>query len=120
MPFYVYLLESRKTKSTYVGFTTNPHRRLRQHNREVKGGAGETRDDRPWFMILKVTGFKTNKEALKFEWMFQHPGTCARSRAAMKDAGLTEKDTSLKNKKRQLRVLLKLPNHKHLFIIKNC
>ena len=36
--FYVYLLLSTKG-TTYVGATVNLARRLRQHNRELKGGA---------------------------------------------------------------------------------
>jgi predicted GIY-YIG superfamily endonuclease len=37
---YVYLLQS--NKKTYIGATVNLQRRLRQHNREIKGGAKYT------------------------------------------------------------------------------
>ena len=44
-PFFVYLLESlndRKRGATYIGFTTTPPKRLRQHNGEVRGGPGRS------------------------------------------------------------------------------
>jgi hypothetical protein len=40
--FYVYLLESSCKHATYVGATTDPDRRLRQHNKELAGGAVAT------------------------------------------------------------------------------
>ena len=39
--FYVYLLKSTKG-TTYVGATVNLERRLRQHNKELVGGAKAT------------------------------------------------------------------------------
>ena len=40
--FFVYLLVS-STGATYVGATVDLNRRLRQHNKEIKGGAHATR-----------------------------------------------------------------------------
>ena len=41
MSSYVYLLES-TNHATYVGATVDLNRRLRQHNKEIKGGAHAT------------------------------------------------------------------------------
>ena len=73
--FFVYLLESSCKKATYVGATVNLVRRLRQHNKELAGGAhatgarvarGET-----WRRACHVTGFPTWQAALQFEWRFK-------------------------------------------------
>ena len=73
-PFFVYLLESTRG-TTYVGATVNLDRRLRQHNKEISGGAhatgarvarGET-----WRRACHVTGFPTWQAALQFEWRWK-------------------------------------------------
>lgn len=72
--FFVYLLEA-TNKSTYVGATVDLDRRLRQHNKEIKGGAvatgikvakGET-----WRRHCYVSGFPTWQAALQFEWRWK-------------------------------------------------
>ena len=74
MSFFVYLLESTKG-NTYVGATVDVDRRLRQHNKEIKGGAhatgmkvdaGET-----WRRVCYVKGFPDWPAALQFEWRFK-------------------------------------------------
>jgi predicted GIY-YIG superfamily endonuclease len=71
---YVYLLES-TNGSTYVGSTVNLDRRLRQHNKELKGGArmtsikvmkGET-----WRRHCHVEGFPDWQSCLQFEWRWK-------------------------------------------------
>jgi len=71
-----YLLCSLSVKGkgrTYVGFTVNPRRRIRQHNGELTMGACSTRAFRPWDMVLVVYGFSNQGRALAFEWAWQHP-----------------------------------------------
>lgn len=74
MSFYVYLLLS-SDNSTYVGATVDLDRRLRQHNKEIKGGAfitsskvlkGET-----WIRVAHVEGFPDWQSALQFEWRWK-------------------------------------------------
>tara|TARA_B100000795_G_scaffold70336_1_gene49245 strand:+ start:75 stop:1109 length:1035 start_codon:yes stop_codon:yes gene_type:complete len=76
--YHTYLLHSANPSnplSTYIGFTTHPKRRLRQHNGEIKGGAYRThRRGRPWSMVAVVAGFPNKVLALQFEWAWQHPG----------------------------------------------
>jgi structure-specific endonuclease subunit SLX1 len=70
MNFACYCLVSSKGK-TYVGFTVNVDRRLRQHNGELCGGAKATRGDH-WTRVCAVTGFPTQQAALQFEWKWKH------------------------------------------------
>ena len=70
---YVYLLHSLENPTKfYIGFTTNPVRRLRQHNGLIKGGAEYTKKHRPWIMIRLISGFLNKTHALQFEWAWQH------------------------------------------------
>jgi len=71
---YVYLLVS-SDNATYVGATVDLDRRLRQHNKEIKGGAhatgakvgkGET-----WTRACHVAGFPDWQAALQFEWRWK-------------------------------------------------
>ncbi len=70
MSFNCYCLSNQEGK-TYVGFTTDVEKRLRQHNGEIKGGAKATKGYQ-WVRILVVTGFPTQKSALQFEWKWKY------------------------------------------------
>lgn len=62
----VYLLSNKKR--TYIGCTTDPARRLRQHNREIVGGSRSTRSGAPnWKLVLHVEGFANRAEAMRWE-----------------------------------------------------
>jgi len=69
MSFACYCLCSDEGR-TYVGFTVNLDRRLRQHNQELTGGARATHG-RHWKRICSVVGFPTKQSALQFEWKWK-------------------------------------------------
>lgn len=71
---FVYLLEC-TDHSTYVGATVDVNRRLRQHNKEIKGGAHATgakvAAGKSWARICYVSGFPDWSAALQFEWRWK-------------------------------------------------
>ena len=71
---FVYLLVS-SDGATYVGATMNLDRRLRQHNKEIKGGAHATGSrvarGETWCRHCYVSGFPTWSAALQFEWRWK-------------------------------------------------
>lgn len=73
--FYVYLLES-TDNSTYIGATVDLDHRLRQHNKEIKGGAVATSkkvtQGQTWERVCHVENFPTWKAALQFEWAWKY------------------------------------------------
>lgn len=74
--YYCYLIKSQQTptsKATYIGFSTHPLHRLRQHNGEIVSGARKTSKFRPWVHIAIISGFPNKIIALQFEWQWQHP-----------------------------------------------
>lgn len=50
--WYVYMLRC-ADNTLYTGVTTDPERRLREHNGEVKGGARYTRTRQPVTMVWR-------------------------------------------------------------------
>ena len=71
---YVYLLVS-TNGNTYVGATVDLERRLRQHNKEIKGGAHATgikvAQGETWTRAAHVSGFPDWQAALQFEWRWK-------------------------------------------------
>ena len=73
---YVYLLLATPLRqATYVGATVDLDRRLRQHNKEIKGGATATgirvaKGD-TWIRAAHVAGFPDWQAALQFEWRWK-------------------------------------------------
>lgn len=72
---YVYLLVS-TNGNTYVGATVDLERRLRQHNKEIKGGAHATgikvSQGENWNRAAHVSGFPDWQATLQFEWRWKH------------------------------------------------
>ena len=81
MNYACYCLLSEKG-TTYVGFSTNVDRRLRQHNRELSGGAKATHGH-TWKRICTVAGFPTQQSALQFEWKWKHLSRKAKGTTAV-------------------------------------
>ena len=72
---FVYLLQS-SDGATYVGATMNLERRLRQHNKELVGGARATsrkvKKGQVWTRVCYVEGFPDWVSALQFEWAWKY------------------------------------------------
>lgn len=70
--YYVYILESSDCKATYVGATVDLNHRLRQHNKELAGGAHATSvkvaQGCSWNRVCFIQGFPDWPAALQFEW----------------------------------------------------
>jgi structure-specific endonuclease subunit SLX1 len=94
--YWCYIIQNTDEKyknHTYVGYTVDPAHRLRQHNREIKGGAKATNKGLWKFMAL-ITGFKTSQNALSCEWKLKHPD--GKRRKATKYNGIDGRILSLK------------------------
>jgi len=71
---FVYIIKginsSNKTKY-YIGYTVNPQRRIRQHNREIIGGAKATIGYK-WEFCAIITNFRDKIEGLQLEWRLKY------------------------------------------------
>ena len=81
--FYVYFLALEECdmigtpgQKTYIGATVDLDRRLRQHNKEISGGAHATgaQVDKGshWRRVCHVANFPTWQAALQFEWRWKN------------------------------------------------
>jgi len=71
---FVYFLQC-SNKSTYIGATIDLDRRLKQHNRELAGGARVTSmqvlKGEKWERICHVNNFPDWNTCLQFEWRWK-------------------------------------------------
>jgi len=76
--WWVYVIQSEEVRFSertgkkldgfrYVGSTTNPARRLRQHNGEIRGGGRYTSKHRDWEMRAIFGPYANRSEAMKAE-----------------------------------------------------
>jgi structure-specific endonuclease subunit SLX1 len=98
---FVYLLVS-TNGNTYVGATVDLNKRLRQHNKEIKGGAHATgikvEQGETWTRAAHVSGFPDWQAALQFEWRWKQLSR-----------KLPIKMVPLERRMMALKMLLKLP-----------
>jgi len=69
--WFCYLLYIPGTNRTYIGATTDPAHRLRQHNCDIAGGAKATRGHK-WTQAFYLSGFPDWPTTLQFEWAWKH------------------------------------------------
>lgn len=115
--YFCYLLKSNataKSKATYVGFTVNPYRRLRQHNGDIQNGAFRTCRFRPWIHIAIVAGFPNKITALQFEWQWQHPHLSRITSKKAKEQNINKQARDAKKKLEALQILVDSPAWKQL------
>ena len=74
---YCYLLYTDQGQ-TYVGATVDPDRRLRQHNKEISGGARATgirvEQGLNWSRACYITNIPEWRSALQIEWRWKQLG----------------------------------------------
>ncbi len=73
---FVYVLHNTINVRMYIGYTVNPHKRLRQHNGEIKGGAKSTANQLArgarWKILFALTSRALDRSAaLSVEWHFK-------------------------------------------------
>ena len=78
MSYYCYMLYTNDNLKTYVGATIDPERRLRQHNKEISGGARATgisvQQGLTWQRACYITGIPEWRSALQIEWRWKQIG----------------------------------------------
>ena len=62
-----YILKSQDHNKSYIGYTVDFNRRLRQHNGHLVGGAKKTKKWRPWVPVCVINGFENESQGLRFE-----------------------------------------------------
>jgi putative endonuclease len=82
------VLVSESAGRTYVGVTTDPERRLAEHNGHRPGGARSTRAGRPWSLGPVHGPFEGRGEAQALEHRLRRLRGTARLAPVPADAGL--------------------------------
>ena len=104
----VYCLHSTRTRKgrtcdrSYIGYTVDMKRRLRQHNGEIKGGAKATHWCVNWRVVWTVRGFATANHALQLEWRLHHP------RGRRRGRGFSSGGDSISRRTRDLYIIMQL------------
>jgi predicted GIY-YIG superfamily endonuclease len=72
--YYVYIIKGVKNNKTkfYIGCTNDLTRRLKQHNRILKGGAKATSGDYTWNYMGLLSNIPNNISALQIEYRIKH------------------------------------------------
>ena len=112
--YFVYLLKSEVSNRFYIGYTVNLRKRIRQHNGEISGGAKRTRKNRPWKIVMYISGFKYERTAMQYEYMIQHPPKKLRK----KGGGILKYMTIMKRLLQQEKICSTAPLNSDLKLIK--
>jgi predicted GIY-YIG superfamily endonuclease len=79
--FYCYMIYTTDNRHTYIGASTNPFRRLRQHNQELTGGAKATaiqqKKGLSWLLGCYLSNIPEWRSALQIEWRWKQLGRTA-------------------------------------------
>jgi len=76
--WFVYVLQSQEKRPGgkpgffYVGCTTDPVRRLKEHNGLASGGGKYTSRHRPWLPAALYGTYDNRSDAMKAEWALKH------------------------------------------------
>ena len=108
--YFVYLLKSKVSNRFYVGYTVNIQKRIRQHNGEISGGARKTIRNRPWEVVMYISGFQYERTAMQYEYMIQHPP----KRLRKKGGGIVKYMTIMKRLLQQEKICSTAPLNSEL------
>lgn len=84
-PVVYFLQNGHEGRKSYFGYTIDLHHRLRQHRKEIQGGAKCTSRWLQVECIGFVTGFPNDHLALSFEWWMKRPLTRIQKQLSTKD-----------------------------------